>query len=33
MQLLNDLFDQLLKERVYLHNITPKTADLNHQSH
>jgi len=27
MQALNTLFDQFLKERVYLHNVTPKTAE------
>jgi hypothetical protein len=27
MSTLKSLFDQFLKERVYLHNITPKTAE------
>ena len=27
MLALNDLFDQFLKERIYLHNITPKTRE------
>jgi hypothetical protein len=28
MNRLNDLFDQFLRERVYLHNITPKTREF-----
>jgi integrase/recombinase XerD len=27
MSELNALFDQFLKERIYLHNVTPKTAE------